>query len=253
MQNEITMRPVLLALLVALGAVAHGQPSQEPPGQPDVDLDRLYDAREDPDSALAAAAGWSERLERDANDFEAAWKLARAAYWLGAHVPRDQRRKEYERGLEAGRRAIALEPARPEGHFWLAATMGAMAESFGLIAGIRYRGPVKRELETVLDIDPGYLQGAADRALGRWHFRVPRLFGGSRTRAIEHLQRSLTYDPLNAASNFFLAEVYDAMDRDQDARRQFELVLEAPEDLEWGPEVREFKRQAQQRLDSLNE
>jgi len=249
----MTMRSVLLALLVALGAAAPGQTFRQPSDQADIDLDRLYDAREDLDSALAAASGWTERLARDANDFEAAWKLARAAYWLGAHVPQDQRRKEYERGLDAGRRAIAAEPARPEGHFWLAATMGTMAESFGLMAGIRYRGAVKRELETVLDIDPAYLQGAADRALGRWYFRVPRLFGGSRTRAIEHLQRSLTYDPLNAASNFFLGEVYAAMNRDADARRQFELVLKAPEDLEWGPEVREFKRQAAAHLESLSE
>jgi tetratricopeptide (TPR) repeat protein len=107
---------------------------------------------------------------------------------------------------------------------------------------------VKRELEAVLELDPGYLQGAADRALGRWYFRVPRLFGGSREKAIEHLQRSLAWDPLNAASNFFLAEVYLAMDRDDDARRHLERVLEAPETVEWGPEVREFKRRARDLL-----
>lgn len=42
----------------------------------------------------------------------------------------------------------------PEGHFWLAANMGTLAESFGLRAGLRYRGAVKRELEMVLSIDP---------------------------------------------------------------------------------------------------
>ena len=206
--------------------------------------DRLYDARENLDSALAAADAWAAVLARAPDNYEAAWKLARAAYWIGAHVPADQRREQYERGLAAGRRAVALEPRRPEGHFWLAATMGTMAESFGLVAGIRYRGPVKRELETVLAIDPAYLKGAADRALGRWYFRVPGLFGGSRAKAVEHLQRSLTYDPLNAASNFFLAEVYLAMHRDADARRHLEMVLKAPEDVEWGPEVREFKQKS---------
>ena len=179
---------------------------------------------------------------------EAAWKLARAAYWLGAHVPDRDRRTEYERGLDAGRRAVELQPDRPEGRFWLAATMGTMAESFGLMTGIRYRGPVKRELEAVLEIDPSYLDGAADRALGRWYFRVPRLFGGSRTKAVEHLERSLTYDPLNAASNFFLAETFLAMDRDDDARRHLERVLEAPDTQEWGPEVREFKQKARRLL-----
>ena len=228
--------PAVLAGQVAAAHVDGAAPADE--------ADRLYDAREDPANVLAAADLWASRLAADPADYDAAWKLARAAYWLGGHVPSDQRRAQYERGLAAGRAAAALEPDRPEGRFWLAATMGAMAESFGLRAGIRYRGPVKRELEAVLAIDPAYLQGAADRALGRWYFRVPRLFGGSRTRAVEHLERSLQYDPLNAASNFFLAEVYLAMNRDSDARRHLERVLEAPEDVEWGPEVREFKRRA---------
>lgn len=213
--------------------------------QETADPDRLYDAREDLASALAAADVWAARLERDPKDYDAAWKLARAAYWLGSHVASGERRKQYERGLEAGRRAVALEPNRPEGRFWMAATMGAMAESFGLRAGIRYRGPVKREFEAVLKLAPAYSDGGADRGLGRWYFRVPRLFGGSKARAVEHLQRSLTYDPANAASHFFLAETYRSMDRDEEAFRHLRLVLEAPETVEWGPEVREFKRKAE--------
>lgn len=242
----VAMKHLLIGF--ALGAASLAAARAQAPAPP-ADPDQLYDAREVLASARAAADAWTARLAEDPDDFEAAWKLARAAYWLGSHVPERERRREYERGLDAGRRAVTLEPNRPEGRFWLAATMGAMAESFGLRAGIRYRGPVKRELEAVLKIDPAYLQGAADRALGRWYFRVPRLFGGSRQKAVEHLLRSLTYDPLNAASNFFLAEAYLAMDRDDDARRHLERVLEAPETVEWGPEVREFKTRARALLE----
>lgn len=215
------------------------------------DPDRLYDAREDLSSALAAADAWAARLAADSGDFEAAWKLARAAYWLGSHVPAGEQRRHYERGLEAGRRAVAINPNRPEGRFWMAATMGAMAESFGLRAGIRYRGPVKREFEAVLRIDPAYSDGAADRGLGRWYFRVPALFGGSKRKAAEHLLRSLTYDPTNAASRFFLAETYISMNRIEDARVEMQRVLEAPETLEWGPETREFKERARAMLARL--
>jgi tetratricopeptide (TPR) repeat protein len=234
---------VMALVVMSLGSRWH-QPVVSAGQEPAADPDRLYDAREDLTSALAAADVWAARLALDPRDFEAAWKLARAAYWLGSQVPSGERRRQYERGLEAGRRAVELEPNRPEGRFWMAATMGAMAESFGLRAGIRYRGPVKREFEAVLKTAPAYSDGAADRGLGRWYFRVPWLFGGSRDKAIEHLQRSLTYDPANAASHFFLAETYFSMDRDEDARRELELVLEAPETVEWGPEVREFKQKA---------
>ena len=159
------------------------------------DPDRLYADREHLQSALDAAAIWESRLKANPKDFESAWKLARACYWLGGHVAEDGRRAQYERGIEAGRQASVLEPKRPEGYFWMAANMGAMAESFGLRAGIKYRGPVKKALETVLMLDPGFQQGSADRALGRWYQKVPGLFGGSKDKAVEHLQRSLTYDP----------------------------------------------------------
>lgn len=208
------------------------------------DPDRLYADRAHLPRALEAAAVWQARLASNARDFEAAWKLARAGYWLGGHVPAVERRRQYERGIAAGKRAAAIEAGRPEGHFWTAANMGAMAESFGLGAGLRYRGPVKRELETVLAIDPSYQQGSADRALGRWYLRVPRLFGGSKTKSVQHLERSLTYDPDSAASHYFLAETYLEMDRRDDARRELQKVLDAPLHPEWVPEVREFQQKA---------
>lgn len=212
------------------------------------DPDVLYAGREKLSNARAAAAGWNARLAADPRDFDAAWKLARAAYWLGGHVPSDERRQQYEMGIDAGRRAVAIAPERPEGHFWLAADMGAMAESFGLRLGIRYRGPVRRELETVLQIAPSYQQGSADRALGRWHLRVPWLFGGRKEESVEHLRRALTYDPANAASHSFLADTFLAMSRRDEALAELRAVLEAPEDEEWGPEAREFKDKARARL-----
>jgi tetratricopeptide (TPR) repeat protein len=238
----VTGTLVLTVLLVVASAAAR-QTANDP--------DRLYADRENPQSALDAAAIWEARLAKDKGDFEAAWKLARACYWLGGHVAEGDRRKQYERGIEAARRAVDLRPKRPEGHFWMAADMGAMAESFGLRAGIRYRGPIKQALETVLQIDPAFQQGSADRALGRWYFRVPRLFGGSRDKAIEHLQRSLTYAPQSTATRYFLAETLLEMDRRDEARREAEQVLDAPLHPDWTPEDREFKQKAKALLERL--
>ena len=116
--------------------------------------------------------------------------------------------------MAAGQTAATLEANRPEGHFWAAANMGALAESYGLRQGIKYRGPIKDALETVLKIDPAFQKGSADRALGRWYYKVPGLFGGSKTKSEEHLRKSLTYDPNSTASHFFLAETLFELDRD---------------------------------------
>jgi hypothetical protein len=208
------------------------------------EADRLYSAREQHDAARRAADLYAAALERDPQSFEAAWKLARAGYWLGGHVAAEAIRAECERGMAAARAAIRLAPQRPEGHFWLAANMGRLAESQGLRAGLRYRRPIREALEQVLAIDAAFQQGSADRALGRWYFRVPRLFGGNRRKAETHLKRALTYNPRSTATHFFLAELYLAEDRHADARAALQAVLDAPLDPAWEPEDREFKARA---------
>lgn len=214
-----------------------------------VDPDALYARRQDLDSARAAERAWTARLATAPGDFEAAWKLARARYWLGGHAPEEQRKAMLEAGIDAARAAVAAQPSRPEGHFWLAANMGALAESFGLRQGLKYRGDIKDELEKVLAIDPAFQAGSADRALGRWYYKVPALFGGSKSKSETHLRRSLTYDPESTASLYFLAETLFARDRDAEAIAALEQVLAAPLDPEWAPEDREFKAKARALLD----
>jgi tetratricopeptide (TPR) repeat protein len=177
-------------------------------------------------------------------DFESAWKLARADYWLGGHGPEAERRTFLERGIEAGRKASAIEPARPDGYFWMAANMGALAESFGVRQGIKYRKPIREALETALKIDPAYQEGSPDRALGRWYQKVPHLFGGDRKLAEQHLRASLAYNPESTASHFFLAELFIEDGKKSEARAEAQRVLDAPTNPEWAPEDREFKEKA---------
>jgi tetratricopeptide (TPR) repeat protein len=234
---------VLLVLSLVLPSMVGAQSADDP--------DRLYEGREDPTNALAAAAAWERRLTANVGDYESAWKLARACYWLGGHVAQGDRRAQLERGMAAARRAVAADPRGPAGHFWLAATMGAMAETAGMRAGLRYRGEIKRELETVLALDPAFQKGSADRALGRWYFKVPRLFGGSDQKSLDHLRRSLVYDPDSAASLSFLADTLIDMNKRDDARQALQKVLTVSIDPEWAPETREFQRQAAATLKRL--
>lgn len=215
------------------------------------DPDALYAAREDLAKAREAAAVWADRLQKAPRDFESAWKLARARYWLGGHAPEAERKGLLEAGIAAGRTAAAIEPNRPEGHFWIAANMGALAESFGMRQGLKYRGDIKNELLLVLKLDPAFQQGSADRALGRWYFKVPGLFGGSNAQSEEHLRKSLTYNPNSSSSHFFLAETLIGMGRKADARAELQKVIDSPADPDWAPEDREFKDKAQRLLATL--
>jgi hypothetical protein len=215
------------------------------------DPDALYADRGNLASARRAADLWDAALRRDPADVDAAWKLARACYWLGRHVPDDEVRAQFERGIAAARLVEAHAPNRPEGPFWRAANMAGLAETQGLRAGLKYRTPIREALEKVLAMDPAFQQGSADRALGRWYYKVPGLFGGSKKKSEAHLRKALAYNPRSTATRYFLAETLIAMDRKHEARVELQQVLDAPLDPEWAPEDREWKEKAAQLLRSM--
>jgi hypothetical protein len=234
--------------LYVTGISALGTPGAHPQ-VPAANPDQLFAERENLSRAETAAAIWRNR---PATDFEAAWKLARADYWIGGHTPQDfARRAALQDGVAAGARAVGLDAKRPEGYFWRAANMGALAESFGIMQGLKYRSKIKSDLETVLGMNPAWQQGSADRALGRWYAKVPGLFGGSDAEAEKHYRASLKYNANSTASLFFLAELLLDHKRRPEARTLLQQIVDAPLDPEWAPEDREFKSKARALIATL--
>ena len=220
----------------------------------DEDPDSLYRQRESTSQAAKAVEIWAARIDANPNDFESAWKLARGRYWLGTNgVPPPARKAELEQGMAAARTAAALQPDRPEGHFWLAANMGALAESFGLRQGIKYRSAVKESLERVLALDPAFLQGSADRALGRWYYKVPGMFGGDDRKSEAHLRKALAYNENSVITRLFLAETLVDLGKKDEAREQLRAALAAAPDPEWAPEDKRFREQAAALLKKLGQ
>ena len=212
------------------------------------DAEVLYRDRANLDSAKRASALWSARAT---SDFESAWKLARIAYWIGKHAPQSERRPALERGIAAGETAVRLMPDRPEGHFWLAADMGALAESSGIRDGLKYRGRIKSELERVIAIDPDWQEDSAGAALGQWYFEVPWLFGGSREKAEGRLRYVLTRFPQSKTALSFLADVVASDGRFDEARALLGRVLAAPLDPDWTPEDLDLQKTAAEKLKKL--
>jgi TRAP transporter T-component len=242
----------LMRAVAAVAVVVIGSTSSTA-GQGNVDPDALYRDRETPASARMAADIWKRRAADAPDDIESGWKFARACYWMGTSGvdSQDARRAWLQEGIAAARVVMAQAPARPEGHFWLAANMGALAEGHGLREGIRYRRPTREALETVLKLDPGYLDGSADRALGRWFFKVPGMMGGDKTRAEHHLRKALAYKTDSVISLIFLAELLIDRNKIDEARGLLEAAVSAPVDPQWIPEDRRFKEQARALLASL--
>ncbi|MBE3072351.1 MAG: hypothetical protein IMZ67_05190 [Acidobacteria bacterium] len=249
--------PVYLTILAA-GSLALPARAAEHPGALAAiqatatdDPSTLYAGREDLSKARRAADVWAAALKQNPKSFETACKLSMARYWLGNHVPEAERRQQYEQGIEAARAAIALEPNKVEGHYWSSANMGMMAESFGILNGLKYRKPVREEAEKALKIDQGYRQGSAYRVLGRWYFKVPGLLGGSRDKSVENLQKALSYNVNSTVTSYFLAETLLDMGKKAEARAALQKVIDAPFDPEFTPEDKDWKAAARKLLPTI--
>lgn len=214
----------------------------------DSDPDALYRQRTDLASARQALEIWEARLKANPRDFESAWKVARATYWIGPHEGRDAGRKTLERGIAAGKQAVALSPDRPEGHFWTAANMGALAESYGARQGLKYRGAIKDALERVLKIDAAFQEGSAYSAVGRWYHMVPGLFGGSEAKSEEYLRKALTFNPDSVLTHFYLAETLFERDKQAEGIDELKKTIAAKGSADFEPEDREMQAKASAEL-----
>jgi len=214
--------------------------------------DQLYAARTDVRAGERAIALWETQLLATPDDFDAAWKLARAYYWLGtAGAPPAERRQALDKGIARGRLATTLQPARVEGYFWMAANMGSLAEGFGLRQGLKYRTPIRTALEQARRLDPAYLEGSPDRALGRWYAQVPSMFGGDLDKAEVHLRAALARKPDSVITLVFLAEVMEERKKPAEARRLAQAAIDAPTDPAWAAEDAGHRETARRMLARL--
>ncbi len=189
-----------------------------------------------------------DAVRRNAQDYEAWWRIAKFNCYLARHASGAERSRDLEEGIEAGKNAVALQPSRIEGHFWLGADEGLSAEGGGLLTGLRLVDAIRKEMEKVERLDPGYEQAGGLRTLARIDYRAPFFKGGDKRRSVERLEECLRRFPENSLTLLYLADSYQAVGRREDARRMLERVLQLCPDPLYGPELVENQAEARARL-----
>src|ERR1043165_7763661 len=141
-KNREMWRSALVAsalFSVVLGAIACHRGASESPastGGADTKMatdkiaeaEPLYDGREDMNKARLAVTALRQAHAADYGNYEAAWKLARAAFYVGDRTDVEAERDPmFKEGIDAGKAAVQLQPNKPDGHFWLGATYGRSA------------------------------------------------------------------------------------------------------------------------------
>lgn len=211
--------------------------------------DNYYLARQEPANVDRGLQVLRQIVAEDPNDFEAWWRIARSESYLGRKAPEDKAAiHDFQAGVEAGRKAVALEPNRVEGHFWLGANYGLMAETEGWIKGLRLIDTVRNEMETVIRLNPDYEQAAGQRTLARLYYRAPFFKGGDKQRSIALLQDCLKRYPRDSFAMLYLADDYVSVGRREEARALLDGILSLRGDPAYGPELADNQEEARDRL-----
>src|SRR5262249_55785073 len=138
----------------------------------------------------------------------------------------------------------------PDGHFWLGANYGGVAE-ISTLAGLAEIEDIKREMEAVLKLDEGYESGSAYMVLGQVYLESPAILGGDATKAVGYLEKGLKFGPNNALLREHLAAAYLEVHRNADARKQIEALLAMKPEADYRAEYNEAVAEAKKLQEKL--
>jgi len=215
------------------------------------EAETLYQGREDLNKARAAVAALRQAQTADYANYEVAWKLSRAAFYVAEHTESDSERDDmYRQGVEAGKAAVQLQPDKADGHFWLGANYGGTA-AHSTLANLSSFNDIKNEMDAVLKIDEPYEGYSAYLGLGRLYLQAPRVLGGDSKKAIEYLEKGVKLSPNNTTMKLDLAQAYHVNNRNDEAKKQVAAIMSTKPDPKYAPEHKEAVAKAQDLLKKL--
>ncbi|MGD0922945.1 MAG: tetratricopeptide repeat protein [Terriglobia bacterium] len=238
-----------MSLFLATTAWAAGASLTIPPLSDRVrQADDYYLGRQNPENARRALQFLRDAVSRNPQDYEAWWRISKFACYLARRTAKPEKLQLLDEAVEAGKRAVALGPQRVEGHFWLGANYGLTAETRSFVRALLMVDTVRREMETVVRLDPDYEQGAGLRTLARIDFRAPFFKGGDKRRSIDILEKCLTRFPEDSLAMLYLSDSYLALGLREEAREQLERILRLCPDPNYAAELAENQEEARARL-----
>ena len=216
------------------------------------EAETFYEGREDMTKARQAVTALRQAHAEDYGNYEAAWKLSRAAFTVADRTDNDAEREDMFRvGTEAGKAAVTLQPNKPDGHFWLGANYGGDA-AHSTLSNLSSFNDIKTEMDAVLKLDESYQGYSAYLGLGRLYLGAPRVLGGDVSKAIEYLEKGVKLNPTNTLMRYYLAEAYKANNRDADAKKQIEAINSTTPNPKYMAEHKQAVADAQKLLEKIN-
>jgi len=225
MRNIILSLVTLCLLFTAAPAQGESRAASAAPPNPFQEADSLFTFGEDVARDKQSLAVVERGLAADGGNYQWLWRAARGYYYVGDEAGKNEKLGYFQKGIDVAQRAIAARPDGVEGHFWLGANYGGYSEEKGALKALQTVKKVRAEMETVLRLDDRYNDGGAYLALGEMDRELPRIVGGSLSRAISRLEQGVKVAPNNLEMKLSLARAYQEDGRREDARRQLQEIL----------------------------
>lgn len=199
----------------------------------------------DMETAQDILAKYETAAETIENKYDINWKMSRIVYHIGNHTADKKEQQEiFTRAIVLAEKAIALEPEKPDGHYWMAVNNGSFGESKGVMKSLGLVKPIKASMNKVIELDRSYEDGGADRVLGRVFFKVPGIAGGDKDESLRRLLKSIEFGPNNPRTLLYLGETYLALKEIDKAREALDKVLNIEDDGFWINSIKQCQADA---------
>lgn len=219
----------LWLVLIAWPAVAGAQIGRVSPPRFE-EADRAFLERADPNRARFAYRSYKAQLEADRDDWEAGWRFAMAAYFVGKRLTDDEQARQqlWALGRDAGKHAVELAPDCAPCHMFTAINMVLYGESVGVLKMLFTLGEIRSLLERSYALDPGFAYAGAPRLLGLIDHKLPRLLGGDPDRARRYFEEAIALDPEGPLNYQLYARLLEDQNRIEDALHMARRGLAVP-------------------------
>jgi len=175
------------------------------------------------------------------NDVQVQWRLARAHVFFGDISKGEEKKQAYLTAERYAHEAMRIDSTLAESNTWLAAALGNTAMYEGSKKKVALANDIKRLLLQSIQLNPRddiawSILGTFYLALGNvsWLERtlanllLGSLPDGGYPDAERALLKAIEIAPRVIRHRFELAKVYEKMDREADARREFEFCINNP-------------------------
>ena len=192
-----------------------------------------------------------EHAVRDDPDAATFTALSRVCFLWGDVRAKndDEKLAAYERGRQAGQRAVELDPKQFLGHLWYAINTARWGQTKGLVRSLFLLPTVRAEIRTLLELAPDV---AAVYALaGNVDLEVPGPLGGDLDRAEAEFRKGLALDADFTGLRLGLAKVLIKKNALAEARRELQAVLDAKDPTNRADWTMKDAPEARKLLDSL--